>query len=121
MSSSWDRPGPQRTVVDLHCYVSYWYGFIAALVALAVVIGGRLPNIEEIVILAVLAALCIGHHKTSEAAERNANWVPLASVLLALPLLVSFPIGTYLAVRLFINAPKMNTAEPANEVVKALE
>lgn len=116
MSSSWDRPGPQRTVVDLHSYVGFWYGFLAVVFSLALAFGGKVPEIGQIVFLIVLAALCVAHRKTSDAAESNARWVPLVSVLLALPLLLSFPIGTYLAVRLIINAPQMDTAPRADEV-----
>lgn len=60
---------------------------------------------------AVAIALCIGHFKLSEAADNDKNWVPVASTILSLPLLIAFPIGTYLGVKLLVNALRLKPAE----------
>ncbi len=112
--SSWDKAGPQRTVVDLHSYISYWYAFLAALFLIAIALNwSKGVDIGMVALLVVLAVLAFVHRKTSDAAESRQSWVSLVSVLLALPLLLSFPIGTWLAIRLLINAPKLTSGSTA--------
>jgi hypothetical protein len=115
MSSSWDHPGAQRTVVDLHSYVSYWYIFLAALSAFVTFVKWQDESAASTLAMAIgLAVLALIHRKTSDAAESNKPWVPLASILLAFPLLLSVPIGTWLGIRLMINAPQLKRgAEPS--------
>jgi hypothetical protein len=108
MSSSWETQGPKSKVVDTHYHVAYFYGFVSAILALAILFGmdGRIPY-ENLVVLAVMIALTIAHLRVSDATERDATWAPSATTLLALPLLFGFPIGTYLGVKLLINASKL--------------
>lgn len=112
MSSSWDSPGPKSKVVDTHYHVVYFYGFLSALFALGLFLGRDkgIPY-EHVAILAVLVALTVGHFKVSNAAENGKEWVPAASMVLAIPLLVGFPIGTFLGVKLLINASRLKPTQ----------
>lgn len=110
MSSSWDSSGPKRKVVDTHYYVGYFYGFLGALAAL-VLLGSLSRGISypHLALLAVAIALAFGHFRVSEAAENDKDWVPVATMVLAVPLIFGFPIGTYLGVKLLANACQLKT------------
>lgn len=111
MSSSWDSQGPKSKVVDTHYHVGYFYGFLSAIFALGFFLSlSKEISYEHLAFLAVAIALTIGHFKVSDAAENDKSWVPAASMVLALPLLFGFPIGTYLGVKLLINAPRLNAS-----------
>lgn len=108
MSSSWDSEGPKSKVVNTHYHVGYFYGFLSAISALGFVLSlDKGVSYQHLAFLLVVIALTIGHFKVSDAAEHDKSWVPAASVVLALPLLFGFPIGTYLGFKLLANAPKL--------------
>lgn len=112
MSSSWESQGPKGRVVDTHYHVGYFYGFLSAIFALGFVLSLKTEiSYQHLAFFVLAIALAIGHFKVSEAAESDKNWVPVASTVLALPLLLGFPIGTYLGVKLLVNAPKLKSAE----------
>jgi hypothetical protein len=108
MTSSWDSSGPKRKVVDTHYHVGYFYGFLAAIAAL-----GLLATFESgisyphLAFFALASALAFGHFKVSEAAENDQGWVRVASMALGIPLLFGFPIGTFLGIKLLINAAQL--------------
>lgn len=106
--SSWESKGPKSRVVDTHYHVGYFYGFLSAILALGFFLSlSRGISYEHLAFLVLAVALTIVHFKVSAAAESDKGWVPAASIVLALPLLFGFPIGTYLGVKLLVNAPKL--------------
>jgi hypothetical protein len=108
MPSSWETSGPKRKLVDTHAYVGYFYGFISTLLALVLAFsmnGGIAPAYLAVLGLGIM--LTLGHFKLSDAVERDRHWVPAASVLLALPLLLAFPIGTYFGSVLLVNTARL--------------
>jgi hypothetical protein len=112
MSSSWESQGPKSKVVDTHYHVGYFYGFLSAIFALGFVLSLKAGiSYQHLAFFALTIALAVGHFKVSEAAESDKNWVPVASTILALPLLFGFPIGTYLGAKLLVNAKKLKPAK----------
>jgi len=108
MSSSWETQGPKSKLVDTHHHVAYLYGVIAAILVLGILFKlSEGISHENIVVLLVVIALAIVHFKVSHAAECDKTWVPIATTVLALPLLPGFPIGTYFGVKLIANALKL--------------
>jgi hypothetical protein len=111
MASSWESTGPKSKIVDSHQHIGYYYGFVAALFALAFLVTFTSERSYPVLGAAIVcAALALVHFKVSDAAENDKPWVAGASSLLSLPLLVAFPIGTFFGVKLLINTAKLKHA-----------
>jgi hypothetical protein len=112
MSSSWDSPGSKSKVVDTHYHIAYFYGFLSAIFALGFLLSlGKEISYQHLGFLILGIALTVGHFKVSDAAESDKNWVPAASTILSVPLLLAFPIGTFFGVKLLINVAQLKPAQ----------
>lgn len=111
MASSWESTGPKSKIVDSHHHIGYYYGFVGALCALSFLVtlnsARSYPVLAAAIVFGVLAFV---HFKVSDAAENDKPWVAGASSLLALPLLIAFPIGTFFGVKLLINTVNLKRA-----------
>ncbi|MFZ6711662.1 hypothetical protein [Undibacterium sp. TC9W] len=103
MASSWDGPGPKRKLEDMHRYSCYLYGLVTIFFALGIFATGG-QSIPHIALFILTATLSFAHFKLSAAVEQDKTWSRSASMALAFPLLLGFPIGTYMGVTILINA-----------------
>ena len=113
MTSSWASNGPKSKVVNTHYHVAWLYGIgIAIFAAVSAIVnlmkGISMANIlPDIIIIIVFIALIFAHLKTSSAAEKDQKWAPIVSLVLSVPLLIVFPIGTFFGIKLLVNAIKL--------------
>jgi len=108
MSSSWASSDPKSKVVDTHYRVGHFYGFLGAIAAFGLLATFKSGiSYPHLALFALASAMSFAHFKASEAAESDKEWVPVASMALAIPLLLAFPIGTYLGIKLLTNAAQL--------------
>ena len=106
-SRGWSGPHPSGRVAGAHKVVGVLYLILALMFTLGLVFGRRgALDVGMAVGTVAIFAFGMSHLLLSRAAMRTRTWARGPSILVALPLLFAFPIGTFFAVVIIINSAK---------------
>jgi ABC-type amino acid transport system permease subunit len=94
----------------MHLYFAVMYAFVSLLCLYALYESyskGWGELIKMLFVCGIFIAWTFAHYKTSDAVETGKKWASTASYILAIPLLIGFPIGTFFGVRMMSHASKL--------------